>query len=344
MKAVLLERFGGPDVLEVRDVEVPRPGPGEVLVRTRACGVCYHDVLSRAGLMRRDMKVPVILGHEVAGEVAEVGAGVTWLGEGDRVASTQRRSVCGRCRYCRTGGETMCSDRRFLGHEVDGGYAEYVVIGADNLAKIPTDIPFGEAAVMACAIGTGLNAIREVARVRAGETVLVTGAGGGLGVHAVQLARLSGARALAVTTSEEKVDRLRELGADEVIPATEGRFADDVRAVTSGEGTDVVIDNVGGKVFDEVRRSLARRGRLVMVGEVSSDFVRVNLAQLFLHGLELRSAVSTTQRQLEDVVALVGQGRIRPIVGQAVPLAEAAAAHQALEARRPFGRVVLTTE
>jgi acryloyl-coenzyme A reductase len=344
VKAILLERFGDADMLEIRDVEVPRPSAGEVLIRVRACGVCYHDVLSRAGLMRRGMKMPAILGHEVAGEVAELGPGVTWLREGDRVASTQRRSVCGRCRYCRTGGETLCAERRFLGHEVEGGYAEYVVVSADNLARIPAVTPFEEAAILACAIGTGLNAIRDVGRVRSGETVLVTGAGGGLGVHAVQLARLSGARVLAVTTSPNKVDRLHELGADEVIQATEGRFADRVREATGSEGVDVVIDNVGGKVFDEARRSMARRGRFVMVGEVSSDSVSLNLAQLFLRGLELRSAVSTTQRQLEDVVALVGRGRARPIVGQTLPLAEAAAAHRALEARSPFGRVVLTVE
>lgn len=342
MKAVLLERFGGPEVLTVTDVDTPRPGPGEVLVRVRACGVCYHDVLSRAGLMSRGMKRPVILGHEIAGEVVETAPGVTWLGAGDRVASTQRRRVCGRCRYCRTGHETLCPEREFLGHDVDGGYAEYAVIGADNLARVPAGLPFPEAAILACAIGTGLNALRDVAEVRPGEAVLVTGAGGGLGVHALQLARLSGARVLAVTTTPEKAERLRGLGADATVLARDGAFAEQVREATDGRGVDVVIDNVGGKVFDEVRRSLAPLGRLVMVGEVSSDMVKVNLAQLFLRGLALKSAVSTSQRQLGDVVALVGRGQVRPIVWQTFPLEEAAQAQRALEERRPFGRAVLT--
>lgn len=344
MKAIVIERFGGPEVLELREVETPRPGHGEVLVRVRASGVCFHDILIREGVMRRGIRFPRILGHEPAGEVAELGPGVRGLRVGDRVAATQRRSVCGQCRFCRTGQETHCPEQLCLGHEVDGSYAEYTIVAEDNMVKLPPSVSFAEGAILSCAIGTLLNAIRDIARVQPGQTVLVTGAGGGLGVHTLQIARLFGATVVAATTSPEKAERLRELGADHVVVARDGKFADAVRAVTGGQGADVAIDNVGGAVFHQVRQSLARRGRYVMVGELSGEQISLNPAQLFLRGIDLLSVTSTARWQLQDLVDLVAAGKIRPVVTQTFPLAEAKAAQRELEERRSFGRVVLACE
>jgi acryloyl-coenzyme A reductase len=323
---------------------VPEPRHGELLVRVRASGVCYHDILCREGVMRRGIEFPRILGHEPAGEVVECGLGVTDFRVGDRVAGTQRRSVCGRCRFCRTGHETHCPDQQCLSHEVDGSYAEYIVIGADNVVRLPDTISYVEGSLLACAVGTLLNGIRDVAKVQPGEYVLVTGAGGGLGVHTLQLAKAFGARVVAITTSPGKADRLATFGADHTVVARDGRFAEDVRALTHGSGVDVAIDNVGGMVFHEVRQSMARRGRYVMVGELSGDHISLNLAQLFLRGIDLLSVTSTARWQLQDTVDLVEQGKVQPVVSQTFPLDDVASAHQALEDRRSFGRVVLTID
>lgn len=344
MRAVAIERHGGPEVLTVKDVDTPRAGHGEILMRVRASGVCYHDILCREGVMRRGIRFPRILGHEPAGEVAECGSGVTDLQVGDRVAGTQRRSVCGQCRFCRTGHETHCPEQLCLSHEVDGSYADFMVIAADNVVRLPHSISFVEGSMLACAVGTLLNAIRDVGKVRAGERVLVTGAGGGLGVHTLQIARGFGARVIAVTTSPEKANRLEGLGAHHVVVARDGKFADEVRSVTGGSGADVAIDNVGGKVFHEVRQALARRGRYIMVGELSGEQISLNLAQLFLRGIDLLSVTSTARWQLQDTVDLVAQGVLKPVVSETFPLEDVASAHAALEERRSFGRVALTMD
>jgi acryloyl-coenzyme A reductase len=344
MRAVAIDRHGGPDVLAVCEMDVPRPDHGEVLLRVGASGVCYHDILCREGVMRRGIRFPRVLGHEPAGEVAELGPGVEDLRVGDRVAGTQRRSVCGTCRFCRTGHETHCPRQLCLSHEVDGSYAEFMVIAADNVVRLPDAISFAEGSMLACAVGTLLNAIRDAGKVQPGERVLVTGAGGGLGVHALQLARAFGALVIAVTTSPDKVDRLKDLGAEHIVVARDGQFADAVLDVTDGHGADVAIDNVGGKVFHQVLRSLARRGRYVMVGELSGEQVSLNLAQLFLRGIDLLSVTSTARWQLQDTVDLISQGRLRPLVSETFPLEDVGEAHRALEQRRSFGRVVLTTD
>lgn len=341
MKAIVLDRYGGPEVLEWREVPAPMPGSGEVLLNVSACGVCFHDVLSRKGAMSKGMELPRIPGHEISGVVAEIGPGVSDFSPGDRVATTQRRYVCGVCEFCRSGRETLCRRRQFLGHECDGGYAEQVVVSTGTSARVPDGVSDAEAAIAACAIGTGLNALRDVGKVRIGERVLVTGAGGGLGVHVVQLASRAGAQVIAATTSPEKVDRLEKLGADSVVVAQDGAFAEEVREATDGRGVELVIDNVGGKVFDQVRRSLAPGGRWVMVGELGSDVVQLNLAQLFLRGLSLHSAVSTSRTQLFDTLALIASGEIQPVVSE-VPATKAADVHSALESGTIFGRVALT--
>ncbi len=343
MKAITIGRFGGPEVLEEREVPDPVPGPGEILVDVAACGVCYHDVLSRRGAMRRGMALPRIPGHEIAGVVAEVGPLVEDFSVGERVATTQRQYVCGICEFCRSGRETLCPRRRFLGHECDGGYAERVLVSAGTCARVPEEVADAEAAVAACAIGTGLNALRDTGKVQIGETVLVTGAGGGLGVHVVQLASRTGARVIATSTSPEKAERIKQLGADDVVVEPNGMFAEGVLEATSGRGVDLVIDNVGGKVFDQVRRSLVPGGRLVMVGELSSDVVQFNLAQLFLRGLSLHSAVSTSRAQLVDTLDLIASGKVRPVVTE-TPISHVAKVHADLEAGTVFGRVALTID
>jgi acryloyl-coenzyme A reductase len=287
--------------------------------------------------------MPLIPGHEIAGVVEDVGVEVTRVATGARVATTQRYHVCGMCRFCRGGLEALCAQRRFLGdHGLVGGYAEYVAVEEDNVVRIPDAVSDEHAAIAACSIGTALNAVRDVGRIAINERVLVTGAGGGVGVHAVQLARLAGAYVIAQTTSPDKAALLESLGAHVALVTARGEdFSKRVRHLTDGEGVDVIIDNVGTVLFDAMRRSLGVNGRWILVGQLTGDFVPFNPAQLFLRNQSMLSVHSTTRRQLEDCLALVARGAIRPVIDGVHPLSEIRRVHERVERGGAAGRLVV---
>ncbi len=342
MRAMVTERPGDYDVMRLKDVPLPALGPRDVMVRNGASGVCHHDHLIRVGIMKRGITFPLILGHEGAGTVEVVGSAVTSLTPGDRVACTQWTEACGLCRFCRTNREPLCAQRKYFGHDRDGTYAEYFKIQEDSLLPLPPEIPFEEGAILSCAIGTVVAAIRDVARTQAGERLLITGAGGGLGMHAIQVGRLCGATVIAQTSSPAKARQIREAGADEVVVSRDGRFADEVRGVAGGEGVDVVCDNVGAPVFDEALRSTARGGRYALVGELTGQQVSFNTARLFLKGVHLLSTTSTSRAQLADVIELVRRRRLKPLITETFPLAEAPRVHRLMVDRKLVGRVLLT--
>lgn len=343
MRAVIAEQTGPPSVLRVADIAAREPGPREVRIAVEACGVCFHDVVVRNGTFRRGVEMPVILGHEVAGLIEKLGSDVRGFSRGDRVATTTYSHVCGCCRHCRGGHETSCPERVFLGDAgLNGGYAELVCVDADAAVEVPSGIAPEQACVAACTIGTELNAIREVGRVRIGERVLVTGAGGGLGLHGVQLSRMAGAFTIAVTTSPSKVATIRAAGADEIIVVERGTdFSGEVRKLTDGRGVDAVIDNVGTPVFPSVRRSVADDGRIVLIGQVTGDFISINPAQLFLRNVSILAAKGVSRAQLADSLDLIARGRIKPMVDDVHGLDGAAEAHALVEAGRSTGRLVL---
>jgi D-arabinose 1-dehydrogenase-like Zn-dependent alcohol dehydrogenase len=343
MKAMVVHQPGGTEVLSLERVPEPTAGQKDVIIKVDACGVCFHDIVTRNGTLKFGVQMPCILGHEISGTVVDVGRDVRSFRKGDRVATVQRFHICGACRYCRTGRETLCPERKFTGDlGMVGGYAEYVAIEDDNVALVPEGVPLQDAAIVACAIGTILNAIREIGKLQPGETALVTGAGGGLGMHAVQLARLAGAFVIAQTTSREKADQIRALGAHTVIVHARGEdFSGAVKKATGGAGVDVAIDNVGSQLFEPIRRSMGIGGRWIMIGQLTGEFVPFNPAQLFLKNVSMLSATSTTRKQLEDCLALVARGVIKPIVSLALPLEQAARAHELVESGKSAGRVVL---
>ncbi|MGT2477647.1 alcohol dehydrogenase catalytic domain-containing protein [Paraburkholderia terrae] len=343
MKAVVVHETGDVDVLRVHEVPRPTPGPDEIVIRVAACGVCTLDVATRSGIYRRGVELPLIPGHEISGRVVAVGAKAIEFLVGDRVATTQRFAICGHCRLCRNGYEALCTQRRFLGQQgFRGGYAEYVAVQVDNVAKVPDEVSDEQAAIAACAIGTSLNAVRDVGRVSMGERVMITGAGGGLGVHALQLARAAGAWVLAQTTSPDKADLLVRLGAHEVLVSDRGEdFSDRVKKLTGGDGVDVVIDNVGTPVFDAARRSLATNGRWMLVGQLGGEFVSFNPAQLFLKNQSIMSVHSTSKTQLEDTLALIARGVVHPVISMACELDQLPLVHRSMEEGAVTGRVVI---
>lgn len=343
MRAVVVEQPGGTEVLRMQTLPDPTPKPRDVVIQVDSCGVCFHDIVTRNGTLKAGVEMPVILGHEISGTVVAVGAEVPGFRPGDRVATVQRYHICGHCAHCRTGFEPLCEDKLFLGDAgLVGGYAEYVAVEHDNVARLPEGAALDGAAITACTLGTIYNAALSVGRICAGETVLVTGASGGLGLMAVQLARLCGARVIAQTGSPDSAALLRELGADEVVALPRGEdFSQAVRELTAGHGADVALDNVGTPLFQPLRRSLAQRARWVLIGQLTGEFVPFNPAQLFLRNISMLSATSTTRQQLVECLELVARGRIRPVIDAALPLAQAAEAHRRMEAGSVTGRIIL---
>jgi acryloyl-coenzyme A reductase len=339
MKAVLLRQFGPAANLRVEEIPTPEPGPNEVLIRVHACGVCFHDVINRRGNLPRT-RLPAVLGHEICGEVVALGNEVRRLSLGDRVASLQRVN-CGSCHFCVDGRPTLCRNGAvFFGEEIAGGYAEYVSSPEHVLGRVPANVPSAEAAVVACTLGTAVHVLCNRARLQPGQTVLITGASGGVGVHAFQLARLLGARVIAVTSSPPKVERLHSLGAQDVICAPDLQFSRQVKGLT-GEGADVVVEVVGSSTMDQSLHALRNGGKLVVVGNVASGSAGLNPGLIILKELEVIGSFATNMGELDYALDLVSNGRIRMVLADEAPLFEATRAHELLESRAVTGRIVL---
>lgn len=343
MEAVVLSQFGAASFLAMQSVPDPHPGPGEVLLRVRACGVCYHDVINRRGSLPRT-SVPAILGHEVAGEVIEVGPGVTDWKIGDRAATLQRLS-CGSCASCRAGRRSLCKhDNRFFGEELAGGYAARMVAPIHGIGRVPEGMPWEVAATVCCTAGTAVHVLRTRGRVQPGETVLVTGASGGVGLQTVQLARLDGAHVIAVTSSASKVEALYNAGAHEVVVSPDLDFSREVRKLTSNEGVNVAIEIVGSATFAQTLKSMAPGGRVVVVGNLESGTIDLNPGLVIVKELEILGAYATTQEELETALQLTHARLLTPFVTEVLPLREAASAHVRLENRKVAGRLVLSPD
>jgi len=337
MKAVVLRRNGDPSVLKLEDWPEPEPAPGEVLLKVGAVGVPYHDIVERNGTLRPGHGLPKVLGNEIAGTVVALGPEVRSLKVGDRVCAAGF-STCGLCKYCRTGRETACSGRRV----VTGGYAEFAAVPADALVPIPDAVDFPSACMLGSSTAVALGALRDIARVKLGETVLVTGASGGVGLPAIEIARAAGAAVIAVTRSDAKAVALREVGADHVVVAADGAdFSGEVRALTGGEGADIVVDTVGSRVFTPSFKSLAVTGRYLVIGQLFREDVAINPARILFKCATIVGVTNARRDQLADTVALVAAGRIHPRVAGVLPLAEAARAHAMVEAGELVGRMVL---
>ena len=339
MRATVLSRFGDPSVFVCEDVTRPEPRADQFLVRVHACGICGHDVLTRQGAFPHT-RLPAVIGHEIAGVVEMVGSLVTRFRPGDRVALNQRQS-CGVCQPCRDGRSNVCREGYgFYGEDLSGGYGDYVVASERNAVHLPEGIDFVTGAVLSCAIGTGFHALGR-ARLKPGDPVLVTGAGGGVGLHTVQLAREFGYRVLALTGSKHKVDQIRAAGADAVIVSSDLPFHKAVKEETDGQGVAAVIEITGTPTFASSVRSLRPGGRLVVVGNVQPGAVPFNPTLGILKEIELVGSSHATLDDLVRVTELVASGRLRPYIAAVFDVENAGQGHAAMENRGTVGRVVL---
>ena len=338
MKAIVLRAFGEPETLVQEERPSPVPQRGEVLVRVHACGICHHDVMHRAGRLP-GAKVGVVLGHETAGEIVAVGAEVTTDVLGMRVVVYQRR-FCGQCADCLRGRQDLCRALSLPSVDAEGGNAEYLTVPLSSAIPIPEGVPYEAAALASCPIATSLRALTVVAGMRPGDSVLITGASGGLGAHQIQLVTALGGRAIAVTTSPKKQAFLSGLGAHDVVVAEDGRFGAEVWRLTRKRGVDVALDNVG-PTLAEALRCVTYGGRAVVLGNIAAASVELSPGLLIGRRITLAGSGMGTPDDVRRALALIASGHVKPAIAAVLPFSEIARAHRLLDERAIEGRVVL---
>jgi NADPH:quinone reductase-like Zn-dependent oxidoreductase len=338
MRAAIFHEFGGPDVIRIEDVEQPKPGAGEVLLEVRACALNHLDLWVRRGLPI-ETTMPHIGGSDVAGTVRELGERVSGVQPGTRVV-VDPSLPCGQCEWCQRGEQSLCVDYRILGEHTQGGLAEFVVVPATNLYTIPAHYDFVRAAAAPLPFLTAWRALTTRARLQPEESVLITGASGGVATAAVQIAKYLGARVFAVTTAEN-LERVHALGADVVYDREKVDYAKQLWQDTRKRGVDVVLDSVGAETWQANLRSLARAGRLVIYGATTGPIGETDLRLVFWKQLEILGTTMSTHREFRHVMDLVFSERLQPVIDRVLPLAETRAAHERLEAGQQFGKIVL---
>jgi NADPH:quinone reductase-like Zn-dependent oxidoreductase len=337
---VRFHEFGHADVLRVEELDDPVPGPGEVTIRIRAAALNHLDVDVREGISRFPVEFPHTLGVELAGEIEQVGEGVEEWSAGDRV-NPYIMAPCGRCRFCRTGRESLCLAAGFISFSTGGGYAEKVAVSERQLVRIPDGVSFEDAAAIQVAFATSWHMLFTRGRLQVGETVMINSVGSGIGSAAVQLAKQAGAFVIGNASSDDKLERARELGLDVGINHKTQDVAEEVMRITDGAGVDLVYEHVGGELFQKGLDSLGKDGRLVICGGHSGEVVPFDIIPFFRTQKSVIGSFVYTRDEVEKVFALAARGLVRPLVHTTFLLEAAGEAMDLMERREHFGKILL---
>ena len=340
MKAAIFRQHGGPEVLEYTDVPEPVLSANEVLVEVKACALNHLDIFVRTGLPGIEIPLPHILGNDVAGVVRESGELVTWVKPGDEVM-VQPGVSCGHCEACLSGQDNQCREYDIVGYRRNGGYAELVAVPGVNIIPKPAELSWEEAAALPLVTVTAWHMLVTRANVQPGEDVLVHAAGSGVGSIAIQIAKLRGARVITTASSDEKLAKARGLGADETINYTREDWPKEVRRLTGRKGVDVVVEHTGAATWPGSISALKNGGRLVTCGATSGFDARTDLRQVFYRHLTLLGSFMGSKGELLEAMKFVAAGKIRAVVDRVLPLSEARQAHEVIEDRAQFGKVVI---
>jgi NADPH:quinone reductase-like Zn-dependent oxidoreductase len=340
MRAIIFEQHGGPEVLRLTEVPDPQIKANEVLVEVRACALNHLDVWVRNGLPGIKIPLPHILGNDIAGVVRDVGELVTWVNAGDEVM-LQPGVSCGHCAECLAGRDNMCDEYDIVGYRHDGGYAQLVAVPGINVIPKPRNLTWEEAAALPLVTLTAWHMLVARADVRPGEDVLVHAAGSGVGSVGIQIAKLLGARVITTASSDEKLAKARELGADAGLNYTREDWPKEVRRLTNGRGVDVVFEHTGAATWPGSILSLKKGGRLVTCGATSGFDAKTDLRHVFYRHLTILGSMMGSKADLLAAMKFIESGKIRAVVDQALPLSEARKAHELMEERVQFGKLVL---
>src|SRR6202050_998663 len=338
MKAVRIHEFGGPEVLRYEDIPDAQPRKDQILVRIKACALNHLDIWVRKGLP--GVKLPHILGSDIAGEIVAVGEYVTGFTPGQRVLLAPMH-FCNHCAKCVAGLQNQCPAFTVLGNAVDGGYCELIAVPPVNVIPIPDSLDFNQAASVPLVFLTAWHMLVGRAGIRLGQTVLVLGASSGVGIAAIQIAKLFHCRVITTAGDESKLAKGRELGAYYGINHYQQKISEEVRKITNKEGVDIVVEHVGAATWDESVRSLKSGGTLVTCGATTGPSVAIDLRHLFARQLSLLGSYMGTMGELHEVLRHVFAGRLKPVVDRAFPLSEIRGAHEYLEKSQMFGKIVV---
>jgi len=338
MKAIFFEKHGGNEVLQYGDRPEPQAGPGEVRIAIRAAALNHLDLFVRNGIP--DVPLPQIPGADGAGVVDAVGSGVEGFSPGDRVL-LQPGLYCNACEFCRKGEQSLCVRFGIVGEHVAGTFAEKIVVPARNVFPIPAHFSFEQGAAFPLVYQTAWRMIVGRAAVRAGETVLIHGAAGGVGGAAVEIALLAGARVFATTSGEEKARRLKEAGAEAVIDYTKEDVAKSVRTITGRRGVDVVVDSVGEKTWMSSLQAVVKGGRIVTCGATSGPNPKEEIRLIFWKHISILGSTMANDHEFRALLSAVAAGRLTPRIDRVFPLREASEAYRRLEEGKQHGKIVL---
>ena len=341
MRAVVFLKHGGPEVLEYTEVPTPDPAPGEILVKVRACALNHLDIWLRQGIPAYKIKLPHISGCDAAGTVERLGQGVSGFKPGDPVVLIPRL-CCGACDRCRAGEDTLCADFGIRGAATDGGYAEFTVARAKDAFPLPKSISFEQAAAFPLVFMTAWHMLIGRAKLQAGETVLVHGAGSGVGHAGIQIARHVGARVFTTTGSAAKAAKAKELGAEGVIDYSREVIDQRIGELTGGKGVNVVLDHIGPETWEPSIKSLAKGGRLVTCGATTGPQAALDLRYVYSRQLSILGSMMGTQAEFSELLKLVGEGKLMPIIDTVYPLKEARVAQEKMLSRAFFGKLILS--
>jgi len=340
MKAVRIHQFGGPEVLTYEDIPDPQLRKDQILVRVKAYSLNHLDLWVREGLP--GVKLPHIPGSDVAGEIAEIGEYIGGFKPGQRVLVAPMH-FCGHCVKCVAGFQNQCREFTVLGNAVDGGNCELLAVPAANVIPFPDTLDFNQAASVALVFVTAWHMLVGLAHVRPGQTVLVLGAGSGVGTAAIQIAKMFQCRVITTAGNDQKLEKARALGADFGIDHYKQKISEEVRKITNKEGVDIVVEHVGVATWEESMKSLKSAGTLVTCGATTGQNAGIDLRHLFARQLRLLGSYMGTMGELHEVLGHVFAGRLKPVVDRTFLLSDIRAAHQYLEKSQMFGKVIVNT-
>lgn len=342
INAIVFDHHGGPEVLEPRELPSPRPTSGQVVVRIHACALNRLDIWVRNGLPNLRLEYPHVLGSDIAGVVDSVGDGVDASLVGREVVLNPGLS-CGRCEACLSGQDNLCPSYGILGETTRGGYAEQIAVPVANLIDKPQNLSMVEAAAFPLTFLTAWQMLVTRGRVEPGETVLIHAAGSGVGSAGLQIAKLHGARVIALASSAAKLDKARELGADFGVDSSDADWPKQVRALpgVGRRGVDLVFEHVGVATWEHSIKLCRNGGRIVTCGASSGWDAATDLRHVFFRQIQILGSTMGSKASLFRIAQLIGAGKLRPLVDRVFPLAQAADAHRYLDRREQFGKVVL---
>ncbi len=340
MKALCFYEYGGPDVLRYDNVADLKPASGQVLVQVKACALNHLDIWVMRGIPGLNLDMPHWGGSDIAGVVAEIGPGVTGWELGDRVVIAPGINLKDD-EFTRRGEDSLSPGYRIIGEHMRGGLAEHVAVPAGNLVKIPEGIDFPHAAAPLLVTLTAWRMLIHRAKLRAGESVLVVGAGGGVNSVAIQISKLAGATVYVIASNASKAEKALGLGADFVIDRSKSDWLQEIKRITGKRGVDVVVDNVGSATLATSMRAVARGGRIVIVGNTSGPHAEIDIRRIFGKQISLIGSTMGTRQDFHEITALLWNRKISTVVDEVMPLSEGKRGFQMMERGEQFGKIVL---